>query len=249
MLFARIANVNASTLKNDDGKKDSVLLAQCDSLQYVLNSLTKECTNLNRFITTEKSKCRYLNGKKTEYYCNLDSINRDSIIITLLQDSLTKLKQKGLAIQPYIKFAEQCAIRYANNKLYYPYDKSVEEAARLLKNIKDNPYPQLIDILGNYRKYYKEIIDAMRDVQRDFGVMSKNSSFTREYKSRILGDNAKSYINRTAYNADLHNTRNSIHYLEVLIKEYNRSVEDYKSHNKSINFKDFNDFGFLFNVE
>lgn len=150
ILFLAVLNSYAVSPKEEDSKEDSLLKVRWDSLNTLKAKLTNERNTLISFNKTIKGKISKLSNAKVEAQEGLASLNKDSVAILLLQDSLTDLRKQLDSYTSYIKYAERCAIKYANNKLYYPYDSSVETALDVLSRVKNNPYPQLLDILQSY---------------------------------------------------------------------------------------------------
>lgn len=256
MLFLVAINSFAVSPKDSDNEEDSLLKVQWDSLNLIKATLVKNKTSLEHFNNDAKRKISNYSNDEVKLKESIASLSRDSIAISQLQDSLANLRERLKSYNPYIKFAEQCAIKYANNKLYYPYDNSVETAWNVLSNVKDNPYPQLLDILQSYKEYYKGFIFALEEIQQQKGakaVSKKPNNISSQMMGELRNNYASTYINhlmQTEYcTSQYFKTSNSIHYLDVLVKEFYSAIAKYKSGQRDLIFDDYIDFGRLFNFD
>ena len=255
MLFLPVLNSNAVAPKDGDSIEDSLLKVRWDSLNSIKAKLTTERNTLLSFNKNIKGKISNFNNAKIEATENLASLNKDSVAISLLQDSLANLRKRLESYTPYIKYAERCAIKYANNKLYYPYDSSVETAWNVLSKVKNNPYPQLLDILQSYHSYYSDFIETLDRVQHDKGAraVSAKTSISSVMMTKIRNDFAKDYISaisNTSYcRSPYYKTTNSIHYMEVLMKEVSDAIARYKAGKRDLIFSNYIEFGRLFGID
>lgn len=256
MLFVVLINSFAVSPKGDDNEEDSLLNVQWDSLNLIKATLVKSKTSLEHFANDAKGKISNYSNEKVKLKESIASLSKDSIAIPQLQDSLNNLQKRLKSYNPYRKFAEQCAIKYANNKLYYPYDNSVENALDVLIKIKDNPYPQLLDILQNYKGYYKGFLFALEEIQNQPGakaVSAKHNNISSQMMSELRNKYADGYIRhlmQTEYcTSKYYKTSNSIHYMDVLIKEFYNAIAKYKAGQKDLIFNDYVEFGRLFNFD
>ena len=256
MLFLVVINSFAVSPKGGDNEEDSLLKVQWDSLNLIKTTLVKSKTSLEQFNNDAKKKISNYSNDEVKLKESIASLSRDSIAIPQLQDSLANLRRRFKSYNPYIKFAEQCAIKYANNKLYYPYDNSVEYAWDVLTKIKDNPYPQLLDILQNYKGYYKGFLYALEEIQNQPGakaVSAKHNNISSQMMSDLRNKYANGYIRhlmQTEYcTSKYYKTSNSIHYMDVLVKEFYNAIAKYKSGQRDLIFTDYIEFGRLFNFD
>ena len=255
MLFLVAINSFAVSPKDGDNEEDSLLKVQWDSLNRIKATLVKSKTSLNHFNNDVQRKISNYSNDEVKLKESIASLSRDSIAIPQLQDSLANLRKRLKSYNPYIKFAEQCAIKYANNKLYYPYDNSVETAWDGLSKVKDNPYPQLFDILQSYHSYYSDFIETLDRVQHDKGAraVSAKTSISSVMMTKIRNDFAKDYISaisNTSYcRSPYYKTSNSIHYMEVLMKEVSDAIARYKAGKRDLIFSNYIEFGRLFSID
>lgn len=153
------------------------------------------------------------------------------------------------------KYAELSLIKYANNKLYYPYDASIEDALSYLNGIKDNPYPQLNQILEQYHLYTEEILELMEKAQASgLSHVSSNNEFNTSEVKRLRDSYANEWlpkIRQTSYYKNLYKKSNSIHYLDVIIdKVYIDRIRKYQSGQLNIvSFQDVIEFPKIFRLK
>lgn len=255
ILFLAVLNSYAVSPKEEDSKEDSLLKVRWDSLNTLKAKLTNERNTLISFNKTIKGKISKLSNAKVEAQEGLASLNKDSVAILLLQDSLTDLRKQLNSYTSYIKYAERCAIKYANNKLYYPYDSSVETAWNVLSKVKNNPYPQLLDILLSYHSYYSDFIATLDRVQHDKGAraVSAKTSIRSDMMAKIRNDFAKDYISAVSHTSyclsPYYKTSNSIHYMDVLTREVYNAIAKYKAGQRDLIFSDYIEFGRLFSID
>ena len=255
MIFLSVLNSNAVAPKDGDSIEDSLLKVRWDSLNTIKARLTNERNTLISFNKTIKSKLSELSNAKVEAQEGLASLNKDSVAILLLQDSLTDLRKQLDTYTLYIKYAERCAIKYANNKLYYPYDSSVETALDVLSRVKNNPYPQLLDILQSYHSYYSDFVATLDRVQHDKGAraVSAKTSIRSDMMAKIRNDFAKDYFSAVSHTSyclsPYYKTSNRIHYMDVLVREVYNAIAKYKAGQRDLIFSDYIEFGRLFSID
>jgi hypothetical protein len=237
--------------KNLQVKKDS-LQREIDRLAQHNEMQKKKRIQNNAILSEQKAEIQSLQHqaagmKKTE------KTPGDSSASTLckrrdnLKDLILKVKRRR-------GFADNCVIWYANNKLYYPYDASVEEAALCLDSIRHNPYPQLKGILQDYGAFTHEILRVFRAAQADdASKVVPVSGFSLYDVKRLRNQYVEKWrpkIKQVAYCRRYYHTNNSIHYLEVLIDQvYLKRLARYAQMKSVVDFGDVLLFPQVFNVQ
>lgn len=248
-------NSYATTTHGSDDETDSLLLVQRDSLQKIYARLQTEKDKIIQGKQKLKGKIDSLNNVNHEYASNLEAITKDSTTIPQLSDSIGRLELRLSSVMAYKRFAEQSAIKYANNKLYYPYDRSVDDAVNLLYKIKDNPYPQLGDILQAYREYYSNLMSCLHEIQNDKGAKAAKgkTSVSATMMAQLRDGYANKYmswIRQSSYcQSPYYKTSNSIHYMDVIINQFNYAIDQYKKGIRNLNFSDILMFSKIFHIK
>lgn len=254
-LIGFVLNSYAITTHDRDDETDSLLVVQRDSLQKIYACLQADKDRIVQFNNKLNGKIDSLNNVKRENISNLESIKKDSTTILQLGDSIERLRIQLSSVMAYKKFAEQCAIKYANNKLYYPYDRSVEDAINLLYKIKDNPYPQLIDILQSYKDYYYSLMSDLNTTQKDglAKAVTSKTKISTAMMAQLRNDYANKcivLIKQSLYcQSPYYKTPNSIHYMDVIVNQFNNAINLYKKGIKNLDFSDILMFSKLFHIK